>query len=714
MTYRCRYDKQWTMEYVSENCKRLTGYNKKDLIGNRIISYNDLILPEYREDIWKVWAEAVLSHQPVYIEYVILTADNQEKWVWEQGVPVYNDSGEIEALEGLIIDITSRKQAEFQNDRTIKALEKQMEALFRPGENSEHITFQELFNLYDIQKLQDEFARATGVASLITTPDGIPITKESNFCRLCSEIIRKNDKGIQNCRRSDALIGRYHPEGPVIQKCLSGGLWDAGASISVGNFHIANWLIGEVRDETQSEDKMREYARVIGADEEEVAGAFKEVTTMPLEKFNQIAQFLFTLANQISDIAYQNWQQARLISELKKSEAQRDAAFTEREKLETQLRQAQKMESVGRLAGGVAHDFNNMLSVILGHTEMLLDRVDSDNPLFSSLKEIKMAGERSADLTRQLLAFARKQNIEPKIVNLNEIIDGTLNMLKRLIRENIELSWQPGENLLPIKVDISQVNQILANLCVNARDALGNTGTITIKTANIYLDSHFTAENPGFTEGDFVQMSVSDNGCGMSEESIEKLFEPFFTTKEQGKGIGLGLATVYGIVKQHNGYINVSSRPGEGSTFIIYFPKYESIDEPLQRKVPQQETVYGNETILLVEDEPAILEITKITLENLGYNVLSAASPREALSLAMRYDRKIHLLLTDVIMPEMNGRELSAQLLALYPDLKRIFMSGYTADIIAPHGVLEDGVNFIQKPFTPGDLSRKIRIVIDN
>ena len=387
----------------------------------------------------------------------------------------------------------------------------------------------------------------------------------------------------------------------------------------------------------------------------------------------------------------------------------RKRAEEEQEKLQAQLLQVQKMESVGRLAGGVAHDFNNMLSVILGHAEMALEKADPSLPLHADLEEIRKAAVRSSDLTRQLLAFARKQTIVPKVLDLNETVAGMLKMLRRLIGEGIELTWQPGADLWPIRMDPSQIDQILVNLSINARDAISGFGMVSIRTENRIFDKAYCAAHPGFVPGEYVVLAISDNGCGMDEETLACIFEPFFTTKELGKGTGLGLATVYGIVKQNNGFINVYSEPGRGATFQVCVPRHALFLERLTEKRAEQPAELGHKTILLVEDEPAILSMTGMMLEHLGFTVLAAGSPGEALRLAERHPGQIHLLLTDVIMPEMNGRDLAKNLLLLYPGLNRLFMSGYSADVIAPHGVLDEGVHFLQKPFSMQDLTAKVR-----
>ena len=391
----------------------------------------------------------------------------------------------------------------------------------------------------------------------------------------------------------------------------------------------------------------------------------------------------------------------------------RHKAEAQRENLQTQLQQAQKMDSVGRLAGGVAHDFNNMLGVILGHAELALGQIDPAHPVFADLQEIQKAASRSADLTRQLLAFARKQTVAPKVIDLNEIVEGMLKMLRRLIGENIDLAWLPTQKPAILKMDPSQIDQILANLCVNSRDAIGETGRVTIETDLVDFDESYCAAHPGYAPGEYVLLAVSDNGCGMNSETLQHLFEPFFTTKKIGEGTGLGLATVYGIVKQNTGIINVYSEIGQGTTFKIYLPRHATTAGDAPKPTPPPLPVRGTETILLVEDEPMLLEMTRTMLKHIGYQVLAAATPAAAIRLVAQHTGEIELLITDVVMPEMNGRELAQTLLARHPRLKRLFMSGYTANVIAHHGILDPGVHFIQKPFSQTDLATKVREVIN-
>ena len=398
---------------------------------------------------------------------------------------------------------------------------------------------------------------------------------------------------------------------------------------------------------------------------------------------------------------------------IKEDITERKRAEGEKAQLEEQLQQAQKMESVGRLAGGVAHDFNNMLTVILGHANLALLETDLSQPLHVSLEEIRKAAERSADLTRQLLTFARKQTIAPLVLDLNEAVAGMFKMMKQLIGESIHVTWHPGADLWPVKVDPSQIDQILANLCVNARDAISDVGNITIETGNSTIDQGFCATRLDVSPGEYLLLAVSDDGCGMDKGTLDHIFEPFFTTKGLGEGTGLGLSTVYGVVKQNYGFIEVLSEPGQGTTFRIYLPRHAGDAELARPAEAKEQTPKGKETVLLVEDDLATLRLTTLMLERQGYSVLVANSPGDAVSLAEENTGEIHLLVTDVIMPKMNGRDLAIKLQSLYPPIKVLFMSGYTADIIAHHGVLDGGVYFIQKPFSLNSLATKVREVLD-
>ncbi|TCD48471.1 ATP-binding protein [Chlorobium sp. N1] len=391
----------------------------------------------------------------------------------------------------------------------------------------------------------------------------------------------------------------------------------------------------------------------------------------------------------------------------------RKRAEEENEKLGQQLQHSQKMEIVGKLAGGIAHDFNNMLAVILGHAEALLEETPEDSDGRDHLDSILKAANRSADLTRQLLSFARRQVVLPKVLELDQAIADTMSLLHRLIGEHIELDWRPGAGGVRIRIDPSQVDQILTNLCVNARDAIGRNGTVTISSSIVHLGERaFPQERGERKAGEYAVLTVEDTGSGMEPEVLPHIFEPFFTTKELGKGTGLGLSTIYGIVKQNSGFIDVSSEPGRGSRFSIHLPVVAEdgsvcagSGSVAECEVPGRS---DGRVVLIVEDEPDILKLCRFVLEARGFAVLSAPSPGEAVSLARSHGGSIDLLLTDVILPKMNGSELASRISELHPGIRVLYMSGYTADVIDGQGVSARGVRFIQKPFSVRELASKV------
>jgi PAS domain S-box-containing protein len=384
----------------------------------------------------------------------------------------------------------------------------------------------------------------------------------------------------------------------------------------------------------------------------------------------------------------------------------------ERGILQEQLHQSQKLEAIAILAGGVAHDFNNMLGAIIGYTELTLSKMSVTDPFRENLGRILDAAQRSAGLTRQLLAFARKQAMAPVVFDLNESVENMLTMLRRLIGENIGLVWLPGKGACTIKMDPSQLDQVLANLCINGKDAISDVGKITIETATVSIDSSYGDLHAGVVPGRYLMLSVSDDGCGIDKNTIEHIFEPFFTTKGLGHGTGLGLSTVYGIVKQNQGFIDVYSEPGKGTTFKLYFPFFseqtDAVPKVHQLDLPRSK----GETILVVEDDPGLLNMIIMMLQHLGYSVQAAASPGEAVALAEQEMTDIHLCMSDLIMPEMNGRDLCARIQQIRPGIKLLFMTGYTANIILYEDILDNGLHFIQKPFVLKDLAFKIREVL--
>jgi signal transduction histidine kinase/CheY-like chemotaxis protein len=389
--------------------------------------------------------------------------------------------------------------------------------------------------------------------------------------------------------------------------------------------------------------------------------------------------------------------------------------ITERKQFEGQLQQARRMEAVGRLAGGIAHDFNNLLTIIKGYTELALMRAKVLPELKSDIERIEDASERASGLVRQLLAFSRRQVLQPKVLDLNGIVLGLDKLLRRLMDGNIEMLTLADKPVGAIKADPGQIEQVIMNLVVNARDAMPGGGRLIVETTNADLDAGYARDHATVRPGRYVMLAVSDTGVGMSAETVAHIFEPFYTTKESGRGTGLGLSTVYGIVKQSGGYVWVYSEPGRGTTFKVYLPRVDEAIEssPAAKPVTQDRARSGSETILLVEDEPDLRELTRLVLSAKGYNVVEARNAEDAERLAESDGTKIHLLLTDVIMPGLSGRELAKRILARHSSMRVLYMSGYTYNVIAQGGTLERGVSFLQKPFTPGGLVEKVREVLD-
>jgi len=385
---------------------------------------------------------------------------------------------------------------------------------------------------------------------------------------------------------------------------------------------------------------------------------------------------------------------------------------TEQRSLENQLRQAQKMEAVGQLAGGVAHDFNNLLTAILGYAEFVLDDLPADDPNRKGIEQISQAGRRAAQLTQQLLAFSRKQMLAPRVLRVGDVVSGVIPLLRRLLGEAIDLRTAMGDRWHAM-ADPGQIEQVVVNLAVNARDAMPDGGRLTIETADVWLDDAYVKQHPMVSPGPHVMIAVSDTGHGMDAVTQKRIFEPFFTTKAKGKGTGLGLATVYGIVKQSGGYIWVYSEPGHGTTFKVYLPRTAELEAPPERQPVATSIAGGDETILVVEDEDGVRELASTVLTRHGYTVLAAATPRQGIELADAHQNPIHLVLTDVVLPEISGRAMVTEIQRRHPEPRILYMSGYTDDAVVHHGVLDSGMSFLQKPFTGGGLLRKVRELLD-
>jgi nitrogen-specific signal transduction histidine kinase/CheY-like chemotaxis protein len=386
--------------------------------------------------------------------------------------------------------------------------------------------------------------------------------------------------------------------------------------------------------------------------------------------------------------------------------------ITERKALETQLQQSRKMEAVGRLAGGIAHDFNNLLTIISGYTELALSRPQLPGEAHADIERIENASGRAAALVRQLLAFSRKQVLQPKILDLNKIVLNLDSLLRRLMDERIDMVTRVKDDLGKVKADPAQVEQVIMNLVVNARDAMPEGGQLVVETCNTELDANYAVEHVSVKPGRYVMLAVSDTGVGMDRQTVAHIFEPFFTTKESGRGTGLGLSTVYGIVKQSGGYIWVYSEPGKGSSFKVYLPRVDEVPDAVATAGAAPRAQRGTETILIVEDEEAVRELIQTVLTEKGYDVIPSLDPQHAEQIAARFPGEIHLLLTDMVMPGTSGRELAERISARRQGIRVLFMSGYTDNVITSGGMLEEGLAFLQKPFSPGALVQKVREVL--
>jgi PAS domain S-box-containing protein len=645
--------------------------------------------------------------------------DGEKRVILNSTAPVLDDQGNVQGAIVVNQDITARQRAEADLKRIEWMLSKKPASTVSGGqvvhdqgygdltELNRHGTILKLIGPELLASFANDYLELLGTSSAIYEANGDYAFGifASGWCRMMDRASRKlcdtpdNVKALQSgkwlCHEScwthcakQAIANRT----PMDIAC-HGGIRLYGVPI-LANGQVAGVINFGYADPPKDPAHLQQLAKAYHLDYDDLVREARAYDSRPPYIIEMAKSRLHASARLIGSIL-----EAKL-------------AETARQKLQDQLNQAQKMESVGRLAGGVAHDYNNMLSVIIGYTEMAMDKMQPDDPLHADLAEIFKAARRSIDITRQLLAFARKQTIAPKVVDLNTIVESMLRMLGRLIGEDIDLAWMPGKQLWSVKIDPAQIDQILANLCVNARDAIGGVGKVTIETGNTTFDDAYCELHAGFLPGEFVLLAISDNGCGMDDQIVKNIFEPFFTTKRVAEGTGLGLATVYGIVKQNNGFINVYSEPGSGTTFRIYLPRHVGQQHPMRAATKIQTPMGRGEMVLLVEDEPSIMRMAKMMLKRLGYQVLAAGSPRQALALAEQHAGALDLLITDVVMPEMSGRSLANQIHGLYPSIKTLFMSGYTANVIAHNGVLDEGVNFIQKPFSLNDLAIKIRSVL--
>ena len=706
--------------FLNHVAERLTGWIQAEANGRPLREVFRIANEQTRQAVEDPVAKVLREGRIVGLanHTILISRDGREIPIDDCGAPIFDDSGAVSGTVLVFQDVSERRRKEAELRRIEWMLSPRTPAARGAwaaqrqgyGDMTALNTSRFILDAVGPDLLSDivgDYLDLLETAAAVYERNGDYALSvfSSAWCRFMDQASRNGCRTPDNCAALES--GRWHchqscrteaskramERGEPVDIACRGGIRLYALPIRSGDEIVGSINFG-YGDPPRDPAKLQELAELYGVSVEELAG--------PARAYESRPSYIIELAKRRIEVS------ARLIGEI----VERKKAEQERVRMEEQLQQAQKMESVGRLAGGVAHDFNNMLSAILGHTELAMMQSISSEPVLDHLKAIKKASLRSADLVRQLLAFARKQTVLPKVLDLNDTVGGMFKMLKRLIGEDIDLVWKPGAGLWAVKMDPSQIDQILANFCVNARDAIAGVGKVTIETENSAFDEAYCAVHPGFSCGEYVMLAVRDDGCGMTKELIDHIFEPFYTTKEVGKGTGLGLATVYGIVKQNEGFINVHSEPGKGTSFKIYLPRFVGKALELAAEGMLEIQRGGGEMVLLVEDEAASLEVGKAMLERLGYAVVTAGTPGEALRQALAHAAEIRLLITDVIMPEMNGLELAQKISEITPGLKCLFASGYTANVIAHHGVLDEGVQFIQKPFPLKDLASKVREVL--
>lgn len=743
-------DSDGLYQYCSPAVERILGYPPEEMIGKK--HFFDFFTPDVKEKL-KEEACAVFREKRSFQNFINpnLHKNGDVVILETSGTPIVDDRGNLLGYRGSDTDITERKRAE----DTLKESEANYRQLF---ENSPVAIYRIDFKTGKILKANDVFFRYLGCNREDLSSFSIYDRLSESSKKLFLERLEKMWRGekvpeaveyeIFDATGTPRFVhlqnkNTYDDQGYIVasdvvahdvteRRRAENELRESEAKFRSLIEHALNCIlildlkgtILFVNHATAQTIEADDAESLVGRNvmefiaEESVEDVAKDFLELQQGHDGYLAQYhLRSLRGQrvyvesVGKLITYEGKQAVLASLL--DVTKRIQAEEEQKILRDQLTQAQKMESVGRLAGGVAHDFNNMLSVIIGNTEMAMHKVRRTDPLYRTLQQIMNAGNRSADLTRQLLAFARKQTVSPKVLDLNDTVAGMLKMLQRLIGEDIALIWHPGHTLWKVRIDPSQIDQLLANLTVNARDAIESTGRIVIETSNELCDDAFCTGRVECIPGEYVMLAVTDNGQGMGKETLSNIFEPFFTTKKEGQGTGLGLATVYGIVKQNGGFIEVHSEPQQGATFKIYLPRHMDENGETADDTLLQEIRGGTETILIAEDEESVLNLSREMLESLGYKVLMARNADLAILLFKKYTGNIDLLLTDVVMPDMNGKELTERIRAIKPGLRCLYMSGYTADVIARQGILEEGIQFIPKPFSLRDLASKVRAMLD-